>query len=224
MIFDRSVYQASWIEIINNEIFRQRDKAASNDIGYFHQRIFSYIDNCEIPSEGWDVILRNDKGISLPTGDTVRTVYAEMKNKHNTMNSASAGKTYIKMQDQLLQDDDCACFLVEAIAKQSQNVTWKTTVDKQKVSHKKIRRVSLDKFYELTTGDPEAFYKLCLVLPEIINRVIKEIPDVQVPTDTAGIELEKVANEHKGSFEMSLYLLGFETYNGFAKLRTPSAS
>lgn len=42
-----------------------------------------------------------------------------MKNKHNTMNSAAAGKTFIKMQSQLLKDDDCACFLVEAIAKAS---------------------------------------------------------------------------------------------------------
>lgn len=35
------------------------------------------------------------------------------------MNSAAAGKTFIKMQSQLLKDDDCACFLVEAIAKAS---------------------------------------------------------------------------------------------------------
>jgi hypothetical protein len=40
-----------------------------------------------------------------------------MKNKHNTMNSAASSKTYIKMQGQLLEDDDCTCLLVEAIAK-----------------------------------------------------------------------------------------------------------
>lgn len=49
-----------------------------------------------------------------------------MKNKHNTMNSAAAGKTFIKMQSQLLKDDDCACFLVEAIAKKSQNIKYST--------------------------------------------------------------------------------------------------
>lgn len=52
------------------------------------------------------------------------------------MNSASAGKTFIKMQNQLLNDDDCACFLVEAIAQRSQNIKWETTVDKKKVGHK----------------------------------------------------------------------------------------
>ena len=31
------------------------------------------------------------------------------------------------MQNQLLNDDDCACFLVEAIAQRSQNIKWETT-------------------------------------------------------------------------------------------------
>ncbi len=60
----------------------------------FHQRIFQYIENCHVPENGkeggWDVIFRNPKGIYLPDGDVVHTVYVEMKNKHNTMNSASA--------------------------------------------------------------------------------------------------------------------------------------
>jgi len=127
MVFDKSVYRLSWMETVNNEIFRQRDKSANNDIGYFHQRMFAYIANCEVPDKGWDVIYRNEAGTRLATGDVVHTIYVEMKNKHNTMNSSSSAKTYIRMQDQLLQDDDCACFLVEAIAKKSQDITWQTT-------------------------------------------------------------------------------------------------
>ena len=38
-------------------------------------------------------------------------------------------------------------FLVEAIAKKSQNIKWETSVDNQKVGHMLIRRVSMDKFY-----------------------------------------------------------------------------
>ena len=56
LIFDKSVYKTSWEEIVNSEIFRQRDKSNNNDIGYFHQNIFSYFDGCEVPQEGWDVI------------------------------------------------------------------------------------------------------------------------------------------------------------------------
>lgn len=167
MIFDKTVYQSTWEEIVSNEIFRQRDKSNNNDIGYFHQRIFQYIDNCHVPDNGkeggWDVIFHNDSGITLSDGDMIHTIYVEMKNKHNTMNSSAAGKTYIKMQSQILDDDDCACFLVEAIAKKSQNIKWSTTVDGKSVSHKRIRRVSLDKFYELVTGQEDALYQMCMV-------------------------------------------------------------
>ena len=224
LIFDKTVYRSTWDEIISNEIFRQRDKANNNDIGYFHQRIFQYIANCYVPENGkdggWDVIYSNEDGIVLPDGEVVHTIYAEMKNKHNTMNSASAGKTYIKMQNQLLQDDDCACFLVEAIAQKSQNIKWETTVDKKKVSHKRIRRVSLDQFYALVTGEEDAFYQICMVLPEIIENVVKRGEGINVPQDTVLDELRNVAakiGEQAESFSvaMAVYLLGFNTYYGF---------
>ena len=137
-----------------------------NDIRYFHQRIFQYIKNCHVPSNGeeggWDIIYENADGIPIPDAGNVHTVYVEMKSKHNTMNSASAGKSFIKMQNQLLNDDDCACFFVEAIAQRSQNIKWETTVDKKKVGHKLIRRVSLDQCYALVTGQDDAFYHMCM--------------------------------------------------------------
>ena len=228
MIFDKTVYQSSWDEIVKNEIFRQRDKANNNDIGYFHQRIFQYIDNCHVPENGteggWDVIFKKDDGITLPDGDVVHTVYVEMKNKHNTMNSASAGKTYIKMQSQLLDDDDCACFLVEAIAKKSQNIKWTTTVDGKSVAHKKIRRVSLDQFYALVTGQDDAFYQMCLVLPEVIENVIQNGgDDVRVPNDIVIHELNAIASKmdvenEKLKMAMAIYLLGFNSYTGFTNI------
>lgn len=228
MIFDKTVYQTSWDEIVGNEIFRQRDKSNNNDIGYFHQRIFQYINNCHVPDNGteggWDVIFQVPEGITLPEGDVVHTVYVEMKNKHNTMNSAAAGKTYIKMQNQLLDDDDCACFLVEAIAKKSQNIKWSTTVDGKSVSHKKIRRVSLDQFYALVTGQEDAFYKMCMVLPKVIEKVVNEGgEDVKVPHDSVMSELRRIAKEMNTDDEnlamaLAVYLLGFSTYNGFSKV------
>ena len=223
LIFDKTVYRSTWEEIVSNEIFRQRDKSNNNDIGYFHQRIFQYINNCEVPpngeSGGWDVIYRNPNGIEIPDAGRVSTVYVEMKNKHNTMNSASAGKTFIKMQNQLLNDDDCACFLVEAIAQRSQNIKWETTVDKKKVGHKLIRRVSMDQFYELVTGEEDAFYKMCMVLPEVIERVVNTMDDVRVPEDTVMSELKEWAQHLNGATEdlsiaMAVYMLGFSGYNG----------
>lgn len=228
MIFDKTVYQSTWEEIVSNEIFRQRDKSNNNDIGYFHQRIFQYIADCHVPENGkeggWDVIFQKAEGITLPDGDVVHTVYIEMKNKHNTMNSSAAGKTYIKMQSQLLDDDDCACFLVEAIAKKSQNIKWSTTVDGKSVSHKKIRRVSLDQFYALVTGQEDALYQMCMVLPSVIENVVNEGGDeVKIPHDTVLSELKAVADRLGESNEnlamaMAIYLLGFSTYSGFSNV------
>ncbi len=226
LIFDKTVYRSTWEETIGNEIFRQRDKSNNNDIGYFHQRIFDYIVNCHVPENGkeggWDVIFRNPNGITLPDGSVVHTVYVEMKNKHNTMNSASAGKTFIKMQNQILQDDDCACFLVEAIAKTSQNIKWETTVDGSKVGHKLIRRVSLDQFYALVTGEVDAFYQICMTLPGIIETVVNESGEQLVPHDIVFEQLSKMAEksniEQKDmAIAMAIYMLGFGSYNGFSQ-------
>lgn len=222
LIFDKSVYKTSWEEIVNNEIFRQRDKSNNNDIGYFHQNMFSYFKGCEVPQAGWDVIYRNPDGIVMPDGDVVHTLYVEMKNKHNTMNSASSAKTYIKMQSQILDDDDCACLLVEAIAKRSQNIKWTTKVDGKNVQHRLIRRVSMDQFYSIVTGDENAFYKMCMALPKVINTVVNEEGAVTVPQDTVIQELRKVAELYADQPEdlamaMSVYMLGFNTYLGFCQ-------
>ena len=215
LIFDKNVFGYSWEEIIKNEIFRQRDKANNNDIGYFHQTIFQYMSGCTVPKSGWDVIFAPDSGVVLPECGRVGTVYVEMKNKHNTMNSASGGKTYIKMQSQLLADDDCACLLVEAIAKKSQNAAWTIMVDGVKQKHRRIRRVSMDRFYEIVTGDSDAFYKMCMALPSVIEEVLNETDAVHVPNDTVMEELKKMAWNQNSSVAFALYLLGFGSYNGF---------
>lgn len=226
LIFDKTVYNFSWEQIISNEIFRQRDKSNNNDIGYFHQRIFRYMAHCTVPENGenggWDVIVENENGITIGDGLTVKRIYVEMKNKHNTMNSSSAAKTFIKMQSQLLQDDDCACFLVEAIAQRSQNIKWETTVDGSKVGHKLIRRVSIDQFYALVTGQEDAFYQMCMVLPSVIECAVKELDSLYVPKDTVFAELQEYA-EQSGiaskdlAIAMSIYMLGFSSYTGFEK-------
>ena len=156
----------------------------------------------------------------MPDGDIVHTIYVEMKNKHNTMNSASSAKTYIKMQGQILEDDDCACLLVEAIAKKSQNIKWSTKVDGKNVQHRLIRRVSMDQFYAIITGEEDAFYKMCMVLPEVISSVVNEEGGVEVPHDTVIDELKKVASlygeeDDELSMAMAVYMLGFNTYLGF---------
>lgn len=224
LIFDKIVYRYSWEEIVGNEVFRQRDKSNNNDIGYFHQRIFGYIDKCRVPDNGqeggWDVIFEDPKGVQLPDGSVVHRIYVEMKNKHNTMNSASGSRTFIKMQNQLLSDDDCACFLVEAIAKRSQNIKWTVSAGGSSASHRLIRRVSLDKFYEIVTGQSDAFYRICMALPGVIETAVSSSEGVITPCDTVMKELRDIAAGFNMQTEdmavaMAVYMLGFGTYNGF---------
>lgn len=68
-------------------------------------------------------------------------------------------------------NDDCACLLVEVVAKKSQNIKWTTKVDGKNVQHRLIWRVSMDKFYAIFTGE-DAFYNMCMALPEVINSVV----------------------------------------------------
>lgn len=225
MIFDKSVYQETWSEIIANEIFRQRDKSNTNEIGYFHQRLFNFLPGCRVPKNGqengWDVIYETPSGYQLENGNWVHTIFIEMKNKHNTMNSSAASKTYMKMQNQLLKNDDCACFLVEVIAKRSQNIIWTTTVNQQKLAHARIRRVSIDKLYEIVTGQKDAFYKICMALPSIVTEVLAE-QNTQIisPQDTVYTEIQTIATQFKTTPEdaamtIAMYKLGFPSYNGF---------
>ncbi len=206
MVFDSKVYRKSFEEVIKDELVRQRDKTNSNAIGYFHQNMFKYIKNCEVPKEGFDVIYTKNDGTKI---------YIEMKNKHNTMNSSSSQKTYMRMLNKIANDSTAECYLVEAIAKTSQNIVWKVSVDGERVENEKIRRVSLDKFYEIVTGDKEAFYKMCMELPKIIDEIIEEHKELQVGSDTVIDELK----EKNPDLLKALYLLAFKEYEGFENLK-----
>lgn len=202
LTFDSKVYRKSLEEVIENELIRQRDKTNTNAIGYFHQNMFKYIKNCEVPKAGFDVIFTRDNGTK---------VFVEMKNKHNTMNSSSSQKTYLRMTMQLLNEDDCDCYLVEIIAKKSQNIIWSVSLDSQHTSNEHIRRVSIDKFYEEVTGNKNAFYLICKQLPIIIDEIIKENTSLSVEEDTVISELK----EMNPDILKSLYMLAFSTYEGF---------
>lgn len=165
LTFDAKVYGKTIRQAIEDECFRQIDKSNSNRIGYFHQNLFRYAGNgWVVPSEGFD--LENDN----------LHFYVEMKNKHNTMNSSSSQKTYMKMQGKLLDDDEATCFLVEVIAKRSRDEAWRISLDGKTREHKKIRRMSMDKFYSLVFGVEDAFFKLCDALPKIIEDVVRDNP------------------------------------------------
>ena len=201
LTFDSKIYGQTIAQTIESECIRQIDKTNNNRIGYFHQYLFRLAGN------GWEVPANGDKGGFDVLNDDLH-IYVEMKNKHNTMNSAASQKTYMKMQDKILMDDKATCMLVEVIAKRSQNRKWKVTVDGRQFSHDRILRVSLDKFYEIVFVEKDAFFKLCKALPDILDDVIAEDESAMLK-NTVYDELDKT------NFYRSLYLLAFKTYEGF---------
>lgn len=205
LLFDKNVFGKSFNEIIELEIYRQRDKSNTNAIGYFHQNIFKYIANCEVPKNGWDVIVR------LPNSNLI---YVEIKNKHNTMNSSSAQKTYIQMQNQIMKMPNAQCFLVEAIAPASRNIEWGCSVENQHVSDPRIRRVSMDVFYHIVVGRENSFFDMCMQLPSTIEKVISNNDSIAVEPDTV---LEGLKSKHPDMLT-ALYLLAFKRYEGFDQL------
>lgn len=199
LTFDAKVYGRTMEEVVASECMRQMDKSNNNHIGYFHQNLFRYAGNgWTVPSEGFDVV--NEE----------QHIFVEMKNKHNTMNSAASQKTYMKMQNKIVRDSRATCMLVETIATKSQNKTWIVTVDKEQFNNEHIRRVSMDKFYEIVFGDAQAFAKLCRALPDILDDVIADMSREE-RQNTVFAELAAISP----NIMKSLYLLAFRTYSGF---------
>jgi len=199
LTFDSKIYGKSLEETIELEIIRQMDKSNTNHIGYFHQNIFKYIDGeWAVPKQGFDLVNEKEK------------IYVEMKNKHNTMNSSSAQKTYIAMQSKILKGADVRCMLVEVIAKQSQNVPWKISINSEQYVHDNIRRVSMDKFYEMVTGNAITFKSLCEVLPLVLEDVLLTLEQETVKNSVFD-ELKQISP----NLLKSLYLLSFSKYEGF---------
>lgn len=202
LTFDAKVYGKSIEQVISEECSRQIDKSNTNRIGYFHQQLFNYAgEDWTVPKTGFDVENHS------------KHIFVEMKNKHNTMNSASSQKTYMKMQNKLLEDDQATCYLVEVISTRSKNEPWKVSLDGHPYQHNRIRRMSMDLFYELVFGDKTAFYRLCVALPDIIGDVV---------SDNKELSFHNSVYEELMSFNpdvlKSLYLLAFSTYEGFDTL------
>ena len=201
LTFDSKVYRKDITFVVESEVLRQIDKSNTNHIGYFHQNIFRYLGKgWEVPSKGYDIV-----NLEL-------MYFVEMKNKHNTMNSSSAQKTYMRMQSTLLANPSAQCLLVEVIAKKSQDVVWRMSLDGESVSNERIRRMSIDKFYALVTGDPIAFKKLCEKLPLIIQDII-ESDDFKVGSNSVLSELTNIDS----NLLKSIYLISFREYEGFDK-------
>lgn len=203
MTFDMHVYGKSVEEVVDSEVMRQLNKSNENLLGNFHQNIFKFFGG------GWHVPETGVDGFDVENHE--RHIFAEIKNKHNTMNSSSAKSVHSHMRGLIQGDTRACCYLVEIVAKTSQDIPWKLASSPLREDRQeRLRRISIDRFYEIVTGGPNAFRDLCSVLGCVIDDILKEDPNV--------IEENSVLKElslEGGDVLRTIFNLSFGSYRGF---------
>lgn len=163
-IFDVAVKQIGFDGWANKELERQQDKTINNKIGEFHQELLGKVD-------GWvDLGIGDETEIDLKKEDN--TVFIELKNKHNTMNSSSTKTCREKLENVIEQYPDATAYWAYIISKKykTENRVWKY----KGRENKKIRRISGDLLYEMITGDSDALEKVYEAIPKAIVDLLGE--------------------------------------------------
>ena len=157
-IFDVAVKQIGFDGWANKELERQQDKTINNKIGEFHQELLGKVD-------GWiDLGIGDETEIDLKKEDN--TVFIELKNKHNTMNSSSTKTCREKLENVIEQYPDATAYWAYIISKKykTENRVWKY----KGKENEKIRRISGDLLYEMITGNPDALEKVYEAIPKAV--------------------------------------------------------
>lgn len=199
LLIDAKVYNRSFDDVIEAECWRQIDKSNTNLIGGFSRDIFKYAGN------GW---MCTKNGNDIHVVNKAKHISAKIKNKHNTLNTSSAPTVYNKMEKECKADKAKTCYLVQVVSPAAQDEIWVCGGK----SDPRIRIMSIDKFYAMVFGVEDAFHKLCIALPLVLEDVMNEVGIVEIK-NTVCEELKKKGIE---TLE-SLFNLSFGNYSGFKK-------
>lgn len=190
------------------EIIRQNDKTISNAIGTFHQSLIGKLPGLIDLGVGQGCDVKNSNN----------TLFGEIKNKHNTMNSSSMESTFQKLQSFAQTYPNSTCYLIEIIATASQDIPWAGKFNGTYYSHPRVRRISADRFYAMVTGIPDAFKQLCMILPSATQYYMSCLQQ-QNPSITSSNSLFNTLNTRAQQYGVDVLSLifsdNFNTYNGF---------
>jgi len=161
-IFDTKFNNLSESELVENEILRQIDKSINNSIGTFHEQILGGIIGY---SQG------NLSGFDIKADDD--SLFADIKNKHNTMNSSSAEALFQKLARYADDYKHANCYWVQILAKKSFCEHWKGEINGKEYSHSRVFKISGDQFYALLTKRENALFELYKVLPSALSDYLR---------------------------------------------------
>lgn len=195
-------------DLIQSEIIRQIDKSINNSIGTFHEQVLGGIQGFEIG---------NLSGFDIKATDN--SLFADIKNKHNTMNSSSAEALFQKLARYADDYKKAKCYWVQILAKKSFNEHWKGEINGKEYSHSRVFKISGDKFYALLSGHEDALVQLYKALPIAIDDYLTSIEkDEKIKENSA---LEEILSATETSQRSILEQITFENYSyylGFDKL------
>lgn len=204
--FDEKFNDLKEEELIKFEISRQIDKSVNNAIGTFHENVLGGINGFEKGiTAGFDIRALNN------------TLFADIKNKHNTMNSSSAESLFQKLARYADDYKGATCYWVQVLSTDSFNEQWFSVINGKEYSHLRVRKISGDKFYELLTGDSDALFKtykaLQIAIPDYLSTINTTSSDdndiLNDISETATIANRTLLNQI--SFDNYKYYLGFKS-------------
>lgn len=206
--FDGKFNDLTEEELVKLEISRQMDKTVNNAIGTFHEQVLGGVKGFEMGKfSGFD-IKANDNSL-----------FADIKNKHNTMNSSSAESLFQKLARYADDYKDAKCYWVQILANGSFNEKWFAIINGKEYSHSRVYRISGDKFYTLLTGEKNAFLNLYKILPVAINDFLKTADTEEKEKDSILSEIQTSVNISGRSLLDEITFENFGYYTGFDKLK-----
>jgi hypothetical protein len=208
LTFDAKFNEIEEESLIQSEILRQIDKSINNSIGTFHEQILGGIKGFEVGNlSGFDIRATDD------------TLFADIKNKHNTMNSSSAESLFQKLARYADDYKKAKCYWVQILAKNSFNELWKGEINGKEYSHSRVFKISGDQFYALLSGQQDALLQLYKALPKAIKDYLNSIEPGNLLAENSAID--EIKAEIETSKRSILDQITFENYSyylGFDKL------
>jgi len=149
------------------------------------------------------------------------SLFADIKNKHNTMNSSSAESLFQKLAAYAdrYRSQNAKCYWVQILAKGSFNENWKGIINGKEYSHTRVFKISGDQFYALLTNQSDALLQLYKILPVAINDYLNTVERSNAVHEHSAIsEIKDQAHDSNRSILDQITLDNFGYYLGFNTL------
>ncbi|RLD85423.1 MAG: Eco47II family restriction endonuclease [Bacteroidetes bacterium] len=208
LTFDAKFNDIDEEKVIEVEILRQIDKSINNSIGTFHEQILGGIEGFE---------MGNLSGFDIKSKDN--TLFADIKNKHNTMNSSASESLFQKLARYADTYKKAKCYWVQILAKSSFNENWYGEINGKEYSHSRVYKISGDQFYALLTKQDDALFQLYKALPLVIEDYLNSL--VKLKDKTMNSALSEIKNEIKETGRSvfdQITVDNYKYYLGFDKL------